>query len=71
MKKTDIKQLHSKTEEELKVILKDTVDALNKAKMDLVAHKLKNTTKLRELKDDIARILTIMNKEDNAKNSDR
>lgn len=60
MKRGEIKQLSIKTEEELTVILREAKSALFKAKMDLTQNKLKNTRKLRELKEDIARVLTVL-----------
>lgn len=60
MKIADLKQLHTKTEEELRVLLNELKETLFKAKMDLNQNKLKNTRKLRELRDDIARILTVL-----------
>lgn len=60
MKRGEIKQLQTKTEEELKTNLREVKNILFKAKMDLTQNKLKNTRKLQELRDDIARILTVL-----------
>lgn len=60
MKRGEIKQLQTKTEEELKANLREVKNILFKAKMDLTQNKLKNTRKLQELRDDIARILTAL-----------
>lgn len=61
MKRQEIKQLHNKTQEELKVLLTDLGSTLFKARMEFAQNKLKNLRKLRELRGDIARILTVIN----------
>lgn len=72
MKRQEVKQLHNKTQGELKVLLTDLGSTLFKARMEFTQNKLKNLRKLRELRWDIARILTVINlkeKEEKKKNA--
>lgn len=66
MKKGEIKPLHSKTTEELQVLLSEATKKLFESRMELTQNKLKNTSLINELKDDIARIKTVL-KEKEAK----
>lgn len=60
MKRGEIKQLHTKTKEELKAMLLEIKKTLVKTRMDLAQNKLKNRHFLRERRDDIARIMTVL-----------
>lgn len=61
MKRKEFEQLKNKPEAELAKTLKSLRDELWNLKKDLVAGKVSNVRKIREIKKDIARILTIMN----------
>ena len=54
--------LRKKTKEELEKILREKRERLFRLKSDLVSKKLKNTAQIKEVKKDIARILTILRK---------
>lgn len=74
MKRGEIKLLHSKTIEELQVLLSQTAKKLFESRMELSQNKLKNTKLVNQLRKDIARIKTALKlKEDksNAKNPNR
>jgi large subunit ribosomal protein L29 len=60
MKRQEVKELHTKTTDELKKLLKDTQDALFTLQMDHEQHKVSNTSQLRNMRKDIARILSII-----------
>jgi len=60
-----IKELNQKTEKELKDLLIESRHKLGQLKFDLASKKLKNVKQIKELRRDIARILTILNKEKN------
>lgn len=60
MKKQEIKQLPTKTQEELKVQLREIKVSLQAASLEHAQRKLTNTTSLRGLKDDIARLQTVI-----------
>jgi large subunit ribosomal protein L29 len=55
-----IKELGQKTEKELRDLLIESRQKLGQLKFDLSSKKLKNVREIRELKKDIARILTIL-----------
>ncbi len=57
-----IKELRQKTEKELRDLLNEDRQKLGQLKFDLASKKLKDVNELRELRKDIARILTILNK---------
>ena len=57
MKKTDVKV---KTKEELQSLLKDNHDQLRRLYFDLKLGKLQDTSALKRMKKDIARILTVL-----------
>lgn len=54
------KELRQKTEKELKDLLSENRHRLGQLKFDLASKKLKNIREIRELRRDIARILTIL-----------
>ena len=58
------KELHQKTEKELKDLLIENRCKLGQLKFDLAAKKLKNIMEIRKLRRQIARILTILKKKD-------
>ncbi|NMB92212.1 MAG: 50S ribosomal protein L29 [Parcubacteria group bacterium] len=58
MKTTELK---NKSQEELHKILEESLQKLQELKFNISAGKVKNVRTLRELKKDIARILTILN----------
>ncbi|MBI2195663.1 MAG: 50S ribosomal protein L29 [Candidatus Levybacteria bacterium] len=60
MKTKDIKDLHSKTEEELKGMYKIAKEDLLELNLSKSLAKLKNTSSIFSKKKDIARILTIL-----------
>ncbi|MFH1460976.1 MAG: 50S ribosomal protein L29 [Patescibacteria group bacterium] len=57
-----IKELRQKTEKELKELLINDRRKLGQLKFDLAAKKLKNVMEIRELRREIARVLTILKK---------
>ncbi len=65
-----IKELRQKTEKELKDLLNENKQKLGQLKFDLASKKLKNVREIRELRRDIARILTILN-EKNVKKEEK
>jgi large subunit ribosomal protein L29 len=54
-----LEELRKKSKEELKKLLIDYRERLRNLKFDLAAGKVKNVREIRELKKDIARILTL------------
>ncbi|MBU1292014.1 50S ribosomal protein L29 [Patescibacteria group bacterium] len=58
------KELRQKTEKELKDSLIQDCLKLGQFKFDLASKKLKNVREVRDLRREIARILTILNKKD-------
>lgn len=57
---TKIKELREKTEAELKNVLKDKGESLRKFRFEMGHGKVKNMKEAREIKKDIARILTLI-----------
>lgn len=55
----EIEELRKKSKEELKKLLNDYRERLRNLKFDLAAGKVKNVREIRELKKDIARVLTL------------
>ena len=66
-----IKELRQKTAKELKDLLTEICQKLGRLKFDLASKKLKNVRELKELRKDIARILTILNKKNEIKNQEK
>jgi len=62
-----IKELRQKTDKELKELLINNRKKLGQLKFDLASKKLKNVNELKELRKDIARIITILNKKNDIK----
>ena len=60
-----IKELRQKTEKELKELLEEDRHKLGQLKFNLAAKKLKNHREIRELRKDIARILTLSSEKKN------
>lgn len=60
MKTNEKKELHTKTNEELKKMLADKRKELTDAKISNTRGKLKNVSSLTNIRIDIARILTII-----------
>lgn len=60
MKSKDIKELHTKTIEELKVMLSQAKDELFSLKMQIVQNKLKNKRLIFLKRKDIAAVATIL-----------
>lgn len=58
------KELRQKSKKELEESLTENRHKLGRLKFDLTSKKLKNIRQLKELRREIARILTILNKED-------
>jgi len=59
------KELKEKSLKELEKILGDYRETLRKLRFDLASGKVKNVRKIREIKKDVARILTVINNKDN------
>jgi large subunit ribosomal protein L29 len=55
-----IQEIRSKSKKELQRLLEEKREKLRSLKLDLAAGKVKNVREIREIKKDIARILTIM-----------
>ncbi|MBL7155265.1 MAG: 50S ribosomal protein L29 [Candidatus Portnoybacteria bacterium] len=58
-----IKELRQKPAKELKELLEQDRHKLGQLKFDLASKKLKNHRQIRELRKEIARVLTILSKE--------
>ena len=58
------KELRQKSKKELEESLTESRHKLGRLKFDLASKKLKNIRQLKELRREIARILTILHKED-------
>ncbi|MCD6283873.1 50S ribosomal protein L29 [bacterium] len=58
------KELRQKTIKELQELLQEKRKRLSQLKFDLSLRKLKNTREIREVKKDIARVLTILKVKD-------
>jgi len=56
----EIKELPQKSKEELGKLLKDIRERQGSLRFDLVTGKVKNVREIRQIKKDIARILTIL-----------
>ena len=63
MKRDEKQQLKSKSIGELQTMVKESREGLRAMMVDLAAGKVKNVGALREVKKNIARMLTIINKE--------
>lgn len=59
----DFKELKNKTPDELQILLKEKRNKLVMLRFTLSSRKLKNFNEIKETKKDIARILTLLNKE--------
>lgn len=59
---TKIKELRQKNRKELNNLLADSRKKVSQLRFDLASKKLKNVRKIKELKKDIARLLTILGK---------
>lgn len=64
MKQTEIRQLSTKTVEELHSMLKDAKNLFFSSRMDHAQNKLKNTSSLFYIKKDIARIKTALRRKE-------
>lgn len=60
MKRNDIKALHDKTVDELNKLLNELTDQLAKIRLEKSAGKLENTTSVKNLSDDVARVKTVL-----------
>ncbi len=60
MKTKEKKDLHTKSQAELKTLLKSAREALSAAKLEKTQNKLKNTSLITVKKREIAQILTIL-----------
>ncbi len=61
MKRKEIQELKTKPLPELQKLLKESTEQLRVLKFDLAAGKVKNVRDLRQLRKDIARMLTFIN----------
>lgn len=59
------KELRQKTKSELQKLLQDNRERLRQLRFDLAAGKVKNVREIRQIKKDIAKILTILCQSDN------
>lgn len=59
------KELRQKTEKEMKQMLQTLREKARQLRFDLSSGKVKNVKELREVKKDIAKILTILNEKNN------
>lgn len=64
MKTKDMKALHAKTLEELKILLKEAKDALYLLKLEMSQNKLKNLRSIFWKRKEMAVIATIINEKD-------
>lgn len=55
-----ISELRQKSKEELQKLLEDNREKLRQLRFDLVAGKVKNVREIRQIKKEIARILTLL-----------
>ncbi len=60
MKRNDIKALHDKTIGELDKMLIDMLDNLAKIRLEKAAGRLENTSSVKILSDDVARVKTVL-----------
>ncbi len=60
MKRKDIKLLHTKTVSEITKELTDKYQALKKTELAVVLKNEKNVRKLRDIRDDISRLATVL-----------
>ncbi|RLC34742.1 MAG: 50S ribosomal protein L29 [Candidatus Nealsonbacteria bacterium] len=58
-----IGEIRQKTKEELKKLLTEKREKLRRLKFDLISGKVKNVREIRQIKKDIARILTCLKKD--------
>lgn len=63
------RELRKKKIEDLRVLEKETKDKIEKAKLDLIQEKETNLQKIRDLKKDCARILTVINEKRRKENA--
>lgn len=68
MKLRDKKELHTKTQEELKKVLKEAREASSALRLEQAQGKLKNTGLLSQKRNEIAVVQTIMNAKKEVKN---
>lgn len=68
MKIREKKELHTKTENELMKLLKDTLESLSNSRLEAAQNKLKNTSSLTEARRTIAVIKTILKEKELIKN---
>lgn len=68
MKTKDKKELHIKTEDELKKMLEDAHEDLVKLRLDKAQNKVKNTSELSNIRRKIAIIQTILKEKELNKN---
>lgn len=61
MKKAEFYKLKNKSKDELEKLLADSYKKLEELKFNLASGKVKNVKAVRDLKKDIARILTLLN----------
>jgi large subunit ribosomal protein L29 len=61
MKLKEVKELSNKTNADLKKMLNDLHANIAKVKMDLKLGRDKNTGQLKEMKRDVARVMTVLN----------
>lgn len=67
MKLKAVKELHTKTVEELQVLLQTAAEELSLLRFDQAQGKLKNTSSFLHKRKDIARIQTVLREKENVK----
>ncbi len=65
----EAKELREKSIKQLQEVLKKTRSELNSYKVDLIQEKEKDVSKIRKLKKDCARILTVINEKGTKENA--
>jgi ribosomal protein L29 len=68
MKTRDIKDLHTKTVDELKKMIVDARENLFQMKLDATQFKVKNTSSLTTNRHDIARMMSVLRGKENSSN---
>lgn len=67
MKKKELKQLHGKTEKELKTLAEKAQEELVKLRLNLGSGKLKDTQVINKKRHDLARLKTILKEKERSK----
>lgn len=68
MKSRDIKDLHSKTVDELRKMIQEAKENLFQMKLDATQFKVKNTSSLTTTRHDIARMMSVLRGKEKSNN---